>query len=148
MQFLFVPSEERLTALTNTVTSKFDFIDSIKISINSLKDIINNVGNVPKLTINVKATKYTSASTITILDMSWYEPFKTYGDLVITGFIYAIFIWRIFVALPSIISGAGGAFNDVPAQLSDIDAYRRFGIGRSSSTTRRQDNKNGGVFRR
>ena len=104
---MFVPSEERITALTDTVSSKFDFVDSIKIAVDSLVDIVNNVGNAPKLNIQVGATKYTDETSV-VIDFSWYKPFKSYGDLVITGFCYAMFLWRLFIKLPAIISGGAG----------------------------------------
>ena len=107
LKSLFVPSEERITSLTSTVSSKFDFVDSIKNAIDSLVDIVNNVGNAPKLNIQLGSTKYTEESTVAI-DFSWYEPFKSYGDLVITGFCYASFLWRLFIKLPGIISGTAG----------------------------------------
>lgn len=111
-EFLFVPSEERITALTNTVTAKFDFVDSIKYAINSLEDIINNTGNAPHITISLGATKYTEETDVKI-DFSWYEPFKNYGDLVITGFAYAFFLWRLFITLPNTISGVGGTYTNI-----------------------------------
>ena len=107
LKSLFVPSEERITALTETVSSKFDFVDSIKLSIDSLVDIVNNVGNVPTLNIELGATKYSSATTVA-LDFAWYKPFKPFGDLIITGFSYAMFLWRLFIKLPGIISGSSG----------------------------------------
>lgn len=142
---MFVPSEERITALTNTVSSKFDFVDSIKIAVESLVDMVNNVGNAPKLNIKLGATKYTEETTVSI-DFSWYSPFKAYGDLILTGFIYAFFIWRIFIHLPNIIHGLGGAVES-DYMISDINAYNKFGFGRSSSLTQRQDSK-GGIFRK
>lgn len=107
LKFLFVPSEERITALTNTVTSKFSFIDTIKLSVSSLINVVNNVGNAPVLNIKYGATKYNTSGVFS-LDFSFYAPFKCYGDIVITGFVYAMFIWRIFVKLPGIISGNAG----------------------------------------
>lgn len=107
LKSLFVPSEERILALTNTVTSKFSFVDSIKMAISSLQNIINNVGNVPKLEIPIGATKYNSAGSV-ILDFSFYAPFKNYGDIVITGFCYALFLWRMFTHLPNTIKGSSG----------------------------------------
>lgn len=131
LEFLFVPSEERITAITNTVSSKFDFIDTIKYSIESLKNIINNLGNAPKLEITIGVTKYSSEQTVKVLDFSWYAPFKTYGDLIITGFVYAFFLWRIFINLPNIIHGLGGAV-DSNQMLGDIEAYKETGFGRSN----------------
>lgn len=120
LKFLFVPSEERINAITSTVSSKFQFVDSIKIAINSIKDMINNVGNAPKLTLNLGATKYTEASNYVVLDLSWYSPFKPYGDIVLTGFIYVFFIWRMFISAPNIIHGLGGSvapINDIYTKL-------------------------------
>lgn len=112
LTFLFVPSEERLNAIPNAVKSKFAFVESIKTAITSFQDILNGVGNSPVLTVNIKPTKYTPESTVRILDFSWYAPYKPYGDVVLTGFIYAMFIWRVFVILPGIISGAAGSVDN------------------------------------
>lgn len=104
---LFVPDEERLTAIPNTIKSKFGFIDTIKEAINALQNIFNNLGNAPKLESSNIESKYYNGK-LTIIDMSWYEPFKPYGDVVLTGFIYLMFLWRLFVHAPSIIHGANG----------------------------------------
>ena len=112
LNFLFVPSEERLTAISNTISSKFDFIDSIKFAINSLKDIIEGTGNVPGITLTLEATEYTDEMTLKVIDFSWYEKYKTYGDVILTGFIYAAFIWRIYIKLSSIIQGSAGVVED------------------------------------
>ena len=144
---MFIPSEERITAIQNVVSSKFDFIETIKISVNSLNDIINNIGNAPKLTINIGSTKYTDEQNVVLLDLSWYSQFKPYGDLVLTGFIYAFFIWRLFIHLPNTIHGLGGVV-EADFMVSDISAFNLFGFGRSSSLTQRQSNKGGGVFRK
>lgn len=108
LSFLFVPSEERLNAIPNTVKSKFAFIESIKIAINSIKDLLNSTGNPPVVTVNVGSTKYTDATNVKVIDMSWYAPYKPYGDLVATGFAYAFFIWYIFINIPGIIMGSSG----------------------------------------
>lgn len=110
LKSLFVPSEERITALTDSVSSKFSFIDTVKGSIDSMVGVVNGVSGSPKLSINLGATKYTEATTA-VIDFSWYAPFKPYGDLIITGFTYAIFIWRLFIKLPGVISGSSGSIS-------------------------------------
>lgn len=110
---LFVPSEERITALHNTVTSKFDFVTSIRTASDNLKNLIENTGNAPKLKIRTFKTKYTNEQEQVILDFSWYAPFKAYGDVVITGFVYALFLWRLFISVPNTIKGNAGVVNDV-----------------------------------
>lgn len=134
LKALFIPSTERFTALQNVFTSKFAFIDSIKYAIQALGNIFNNLGNAPKLVIHMN-NQYINDD-VTILDMSWYAPYKNYGDLVLTGFIYAFFLWRLFITLPSTISGSGGIIsfdsdtNSIKAQIEDIRAYQRFGFPR------------------
>ena len=113
LKALFVPSEERITALQNTVMSKFDFVESIKIAINSLKDILNNLGNAPVLTLDLRATKYTGSMTVNVIDLNWYKPYKQYGDVVLTALFYIFYLWRLFSRLPSIISGAGSGASDM-----------------------------------
>lgn len=106
LKALFIPSEERLTAISNTVTSKFAFIDSIKEGINAIQNMLNNMGNSPVLESSNIESKYYNGK-LTIIDMSWYAPFKPYGDVVITGFAYILFIWRLFVSAPNIVNGLG-----------------------------------------
>lgn len=148
LKALFVPSDERINALVDSVKSKFAFIYDIQDSVQYIQTTIDNAECTPSITIHVGKTKYTPAADIKVLDLAWYAQFKEYGDLVISGFIYALFIWRMFINLPNIIQGAGGAIGDVPAQVGDIEMYSRFGFGRSSSTTRHQNIKNGDVYRK
>ena len=110
-EFLFVPEENSFTGIIDIVSSKFDFIDTIKTSANSMKDLISNIGAAPKLTINVNSNKY-GVKELTIIDLEWYKPYKTYGDLILTGFIYAFFLWRLFISIPNILNGFGGAVHD------------------------------------
>lgn len=112
LEFLFIPSEDRINGLVNTVTGKFTFIETIKIAINSFEDIINNLGNSPSLSLTLSATPYTPEQEVKVIDLSWYAPFKPYGDVVITGFIYLFFLWRLFALLPNIINGYGNYTED------------------------------------
>lgn len=114
---LFIPSEQRLTAISNTVTSKFSFIDSIKEGVNAIQNMFNNLGTSPVLESSNIGSKYYNGK-LTIIDMSWYKPFKPYGDVVITGFAYILFIWRLFVSVPNIINGSG---------VQSIDNYNKWG---------------------
>ena len=144
LEFLFVPSEDVINGLVDSVKSKFSFIDTIKSSVSDVEDVLVGAEAVPTLKIHVNDTKYTQAQDLTIINLSWYVPFKKYGDIILTGFIYAFFFWRIYITLPNTISGAGGTIFDVssiPGQISDIEAYRRFGFGRSISYKRRGGNQ-------
>ena len=138
---IFIPSEDKMHELLLMIQSKFAFIDGIKTSITSLEDIIEGVSPAPSLEINIGATKYTTARTVKIIDLSWYAPYKGFGDLILTGFIYVGFLWRLFINLPSIIAGTGGSVQ-AGYQVQEIQAYNRFGFGRSSSVQPKQRGKN------
>ena len=118
--YLFVPEENSFTGIIDIVKSKFDFIETIKISANSLKDLISNVGTAPKLTININDNEF-GIKKLTIIDLEWYKPYKTYGDLILTGFIYAFFLWRLFITIPNILNGTGGAVQDTYKVSKAID---------------------------
>lgn len=93
-------------------------------------DVITNTSEAPKFQLNVNSKWY--KGTITIIDLSWYEPYREYGDTVICIFAYLSFLWRIFIKLPDIIRGAG-ASSDAPNMFGDIQAYQKTGFGRSRS---------------
>lgn len=109
LKLLFIPSQERLEAFPNLVSSKFAFIDSIKYAVNSIKDVLNSTGNAPIVTVPVGSTQFTDEGEIEVINLNWYKPFKPYGDLIITAFAYAFFGWRIFVAIPGMINGQSGS---------------------------------------
>ena len=92
-----------------------------------MQNMLNNLGNAPKLELTLGATKYTEEKKYTIIDLSFYAPYKTYGDLILTGFIYIFFIWRLFITIPNIIHGAGGAIGSITGYINsmiDIDKDR------------------------
>lgn len=112
---LFVPSEDKILALKNVVSEKFAFIDSIKIAINSLENMFNNVGSFPKYTIDIDSKYYKGE--LTVIDLEWYSQYKPYGDIVITAFAYLFFLFRLSADLPNILSGVG-TVSDVPVNTS------------------------------
>lgn len=58
----------------------------------------------PQFTLNLNS-KYVSGKTV-VVDLSWYEPYKQYGDDIICAFVYLIFIWHVFKNASAIINGA------------------------------------------
>ena len=117
--YLFVPTEDTVTELKTTIDSKFGFIDSIELAINDIKDMIENIENgTSEFTVDIDSKYYVGE--VVLFDLSWYKPFKAYGDLVFTGFAYVFFVWRLWKAIPGIINGTssitdsfiGGGNND------------------------------------
>lgn len=114
----------------DTLMNSFGFVDNVKNNVNSMIDIITNTESSPRFQLNMNCKWF--QGTVTILDLSWYTPFKEYGDTVICIFAYLSFLWNIFIRLPDIIQGAG-ASSYAGNMIGDIEAYRKTGFGRSSS---------------
>lgn len=91
-------------------------MDSIKYSIEYIENMFNNLGNAPKLELTLGQTKYTPEQKYIVIDFSFYAPYKTYGDLILTGFIYIFFLWRLFTSIPNIINGQGGGYGGYISQ--------------------------------
>lgn len=103
LQKLFIPKEESFTNFQNVFKEKLGFIDSINYSINSIKDMLNNIDSVPKMTIDINSKYYKGE--LTVIDLSWYSQYKTYGDIVITGFVYVFFFLRLWNHTSEILNG-------------------------------------------
>lgn len=106
LEFLFIPSDDSIKALTDSVSGKFGFVGTIQESIQNLESFTTDINSSAELSVEVKS-KYFSGD-VRIIDLSWYAPFKPYGDMVITAFCYLLFLWRIYVHLPNIINATGG----------------------------------------
>ena len=79
---------------------------------NFLKELFNRIvytGEPPKVSVSLSTTagsvKFNQDAVI--LDMSWYEPYKVYGDAIISGFLWLGFGWNIYKRTPSILNGIG-----------------------------------------
>lgn len=97
-------------------------------------DVITDTTNAPRLTMNIKSKWY--SGNITVIDLSWYDQYREYGDSIICMFCYLSFLWNIFVKLPDIIQGAG-ASSYSREMLDDIRIYKNTGVGRVSNISRR-----------
>ena len=97
-------------------------------------DVITDTESSPKYSMNVNSKWYSGE--VTIVDLSWYAPYKELGDNIICIFAYLAFLWNIFIRLPDIIQGAG-ASSYAGDMAGDIRAYKNTGFGRISNIKRR-----------
>ncbi len=109
---LFIPNQENLQSKVNTLKAKFGFIDTINNIISNVFNIVNNTDSQASLSINIPDNR-TGITNLTIIDLSWYAPYKQYGDMVITCLIYLFFIWRIYINLPNILGGVSSLSTDI-----------------------------------
>lgn len=107
LEFLFVPSDDILGGLQQSINDKFGFVTSIKLGIEALEDnLTNDLSGTSSFTVDIDSKYYEGE--VELFNLNWYKPFKPYGDLMFTGFAYILFLWRVFKALPSIIGGFEG----------------------------------------
>lgn len=106
LSYLFTPTQSNVDSLQNTVNEKFGFIESIKIAVEDIQDMIENIENgTSEFTLDIESDVYEGE--VVLFDLAWYAPFKAYGDLVFTGFAYVFFVWRFYRSIPNIINGVG-----------------------------------------
>lgn len=106
---LFVPDPDAIAVAVDAVKSRFPFFDSIVATGEVLKSSISS-GEPPKVYAHLENAegKFSYGGTVAVLDMSFYSRYKATGDAIISAILFAFFVWRIFVKLPSIISGYSG----------------------------------------
>lgn len=131
IKFLFVPGQENIDALVNCVKEKFSFATTIIDNVSGLKDMLLGVDSVPTFSVHVNSTKFTNEQYLKIIDFSWYEPYKPYGDKVIASFVYVFALWRLFLSLPNIISGIGGGVVDLNTSVNTISSRNNNKGGRN-----------------
>lgn len=95
------------------ITAYFEFKDDIIGAVYDLKAFIFGIEPSPILKIPIgkpSSKKYNYGfGNYIIIDISWYSTYKQFGDKVILAIAWALFLWRLFLKLPGIISGAEGS---------------------------------------
>lgn len=106
---IFIPQDGFMEKEVAELRSRFAFADDV---INITDRLINRIGGSAKssapqvaVSINYKG----STREWKILDMSWYAPYKAYGDAVLSGILIIGFIWRSYISMPNTIRGVGGS---------------------------------------
>lgn len=106
---VFVPSAPVVDAMVDNYHLKFGFVDDIRTNMDNVKKTFMGITPTPYLKIPIMKTKSDydyGFGDYFILDLSWYEVYKPYGDKIISAFMWLFFIWRMFIKLPGIINGA------------------------------------------
>lgn len=111
IQKIFIPEEDYITNRWNAIRSRFSFADSISETVDIIFTFFKETAfdEPPKIHIDLSyaESKYDYGGETYCLDMSWYERYKPTVDAFLSAFMWACFIWRLYVALPNIINGVG-----------------------------------------
>lgn len=106
---VFVPAEGYLDTKVESLRTSFPLFDSIIGSAKSLRSFFNFSATPPIIYIDLGAsTSWNMGGSTVFIDMSWYAKYKPTMDFIISAFLWLFFLWRIFLALPGIISGTSG----------------------------------------
>lgn len=110
--YVFVPSADFITAKVESLRARFDWINPF---IDFAKSLSFSGSEPPVIYIHLDAAEgsYYYGGTIPFLDMRWYARYKATGDAIISGFLWALFGWRMYLKLPGIINGAAGAIGHI-----------------------------------
>ena len=112
---LFIPSDDFIEDKVNQIKSKFSFAYSTIEIIESIQANIQNAETEPPvITMNFgnAKSKYNWGGTAYALNFDWYAEYKPFVDSILSGIMWLLFVWRVFVRLPSIINGGSSAVSD------------------------------------
>lgn len=109
LRSIFVPSEDFLTEKVQDLRNRFNWIEPILGYGNYIKaQLVNPEPPVLYVHLGNAEGSYNYGGTVKFLDLTWYERYKSQGDAIISGFLWALFAWRMYVKLPGIINGVAG----------------------------------------
>ena len=122
VESLVVPEEDYLSDKIDDLCQEFEFADSI---VETAQQVGNRLVGItttpPVIYIDLGAARgsYDFGDEVPFLDLRWYAEYKPTVDAIISGFLWACFIWRTFVKLPGIINGAAGDFVLIQSRRED-----------------------------
>lgn len=134
LEYCFVPDEALTMEKAVEVEEYFKFKDDIIAAVDDLKTMLFGITPSPILKIPIGKTeskKYNyGTGNYIIIDISWYARYKQFGDKIILAIVWALFLWRMFIKLPGIISGAEGS---IVAADRSYNRYEYFSQGKGKS---------------
>ena len=122
VESLVVPEEDYLSDKIDDLCQEFEFADSIVETTEQLGNRLVGITTTPPviyIDLGAAEGSYDFGDEVPFLDLRWYAEYKPTVDAIISGFLWACFIWRTFVKLPGIINGAAGDFVLIQSRRED-----------------------------
>ena len=111
---IFVPTTDFITAKVQSLRARFDWINPFIVFAENISgELFSTEPPVIYIHLDDAEGSYNYGGTIPFLDMRWYARYKEQGDLILSGFLWALFAWRMYLKLPGIISGASGTIGHI-----------------------------------
>lgn len=139
---VFVPSAGYLDAKMDALLADYKFLNNFKADINFIAARLKYLGaSPPVIYIDLGASEgsYTLGGQIAFLDLSWYAKYKPSVDIILSAFLWLIFLWRLLLKLPGIISGLPGDF--VMGGLNDFGLADHLPSRKAAYEIQRQSNR-------
>lgn len=139
---VFVPAEGYLDAKVDTLISTYDFVKGFKSDATFLMNQIARLGTLPPviyIPLGSSETSYFIGNDTVFLDLSWYERYKPTVDAILSSFLWILFIWKVFLKLPGIVSGLPGDF--VMGGLNDFGLADHLPSRKAAYEIQRQSNR-------
>ena len=107
---IFVPTADFLQPKIEELKARFPFIDGVIGLGHFVRDNLSSDLGPPVIYVDFGSatTDLFGHKKYLLTDFSWYAPYKPTVDALMSSILWAFFGWRVFVRLPSIISGEGG----------------------------------------
>lgn len=119
---VFVPSADFISEKVDAITSRFAWIAPLVDIAQGLSvDLSSSTPPVVYVHLEDSESEYIKGGTVKFIDMSWYARYKPYGDVILSGFLWALFAWRMYLKIPGIINGVGGSVG----HIASSGGYRR-----------------------
>lgn len=114
LEKLFVPDSVKLVDKFQEIRSSYGFVDSVVetgealVGVFTKSTMADQEPPVIYIDFGAAETEYSWGGKMKVLDLSWYSRYKPTVDNILGAIMWAFFIWRVYVRLPSIISGGSG----------------------------------------
>lgn len=139
---VFVPAEGYLDAKVDTLLANYTFLDGFKSDMRFLLNHIAHLGTTPPviyIPLSSSETSYSLGSDTIFLDLSWYAKYKPTVDSILSAFLWILFIFKLFLKLPGIVSGLPGDF--VMGGLNDFGLADHLPSRKAAYEIQRQSNR-------
>lgn len=108
---LFIPEDGYLNDRISSIRNKFAFADSILRTAQGLLNMFNSISgnNAPSITVHLssKTSGAFYGDKDIVISLEWYKPYKPTIDALISGILWAGYIWLIIKRVPELIKGSG-----------------------------------------
>ncbi len=114
LERLLVPDTDAINGKFNEILVKYGFVQSIIESGQALGNVFTSSTladpEPPVIYMDLGAAEgeYDFGGKVAVLDLSWYARYKPVVDQFLSALMWGFFLWRVYVRLPSIISGGAG----------------------------------------